>query len=163
MLTAIVAMSENNVIGKDNGLLWHLPEDLRRFRNLTTGHHIIMGRKTFDSLPCILPNRHHIVLSRDTFFVEEDERVTFVRSIGELLAIISPNEKYFVIGGGEIYRLLLPLCDTVHMTIIHRTIEGDTTFPLLSEKEWTIAEVEQGVVDNKNTLPHRYMTMKRAK
>lgn len=162
MLTAIVATSENHVIGKDNGLLWHLPEDLRRFRNLTTGHHIIMGRKTFDSLPGILPNRHHIVLSRETFLVEEDERVTFVRSIGELLGIINPNEKYFVIGGGEIYRLLLPLCDTVHMTIIHRTLEGDTTFPRLDDREWTIAEVEQGVVDSENLIPHRYITMKRA-
>ena len=162
MLTAIVAMSENNVIGKDNGLLWHLPEDLRRFRNLTTGHHIIMGRKTFESLPGVLPNRHHIVLSKDTFLVEEDERVTFVRSIGELLGVISPSEKYFVIGGGEIYRLLLPLCDTVHMTKIHRMIDGDTTFPLLNEKEWVVAEVEQGILDSENTLPHRYITMKRA-
>lgn len=162
MLTAIVAMSENNVIGKDNQLLWHLPEDLRRFRNLTTGHNIIMGRKTFESLPGILPNRHHIVLTKENFFVEDDKRVTFVSSIGGLLALIQSGEKYFVIGGGEIYRLLLPLCDTIYLTKIHRTIEGDTLFPLLNEKEWSIIDVEQGVVDSQNTLPHHFMTMKRA-
>lgn len=161
MLTAIVAMSENNVIGKDNGLPWHLPEDFRRFRNMTTGHNIIMGRKTFDSLPDILPNRHHIVLSRDAFLVENDKRVTFVRSIVELLGIIRPDEKYFVIGGGEVYRLLLPLCDTVHMTIIHRIIEGDTTFPELNQREWAVAEVEHGIVDSQNTIPHRFLTMRR--
>ena len=103
MLSIIVAVAKNNVIGKDNKLIWHLPEDLKRFKRITTGHTIIMGRKTFESLGRVLPNRKHIVLSKDKDFKVDDENVQVINDISLLGEYISSEEENFVIGGASIY------------------------------------------------------------
>jgi dihydrofolate reductase len=161
MISAIVAMAKNHVIGKDNRLLWHLPNDLKRFRKITDGHTLIMGRKTFESLPCILPNRHHIVMTKNQNYVVENDQVTIVHSIGELLSLLDYQKDYFVIGGGMIYQSLLPLCETLYITKINQDFEGDTLFPVLNLEEWEIIENIEGILDENNPLPHQFMTLKR--
>ncbi|PLS18871.1 dihydrofolate reductase [Bacillus sp. M6-12] len=160
-LSIVVAMSKNHVIGKDNQLLWHLPSDLKEFKKITTGHTIIMGRKTFESLPSILPERHHIVLTKNKEYQIDHEQVTVVHAIGELLSLIEWDKQYFVIGGGEIYKMLLPLCETIYVTKIHQEFTGDTVFPVLNLSEWDILKEEEGIMDEKNTLPHTFMTLQR--
>ena len=122
---AIAAMSANRVIGKDGALPWRLPEDMKFFRTVTTGHPIVMGRKTLDSLGRPLPNRRNIVLSRNTPPVEGAE---VVRSIEELDALGLTGDVY-VIGGAEIYRLLMPRCAAVYLTVLTAEAEGDAFFP----------------------------------
>ena len=122
---AIAAMSSNRVIGKDGTLPWRLPEDLKFFRQITTGHPIVMGRKTWDSLGRPLPNRRNIVLSRG---MTAPESVEVVRTVEELDALDLSGD-VFVIGGAEIYRLLLPRCAAVYLTHIHAPAEGDAFFP----------------------------------
>ena len=107
MLSIIAAISDNNVIGKDNKLLWHLPEDLKRFKELTTGHTIIMGRKTFESLGKVLPDRKHIIITRDTNYKVDDENVEIINEINELEKYINDDKEYFVIGGAIIYSQLI--------------------------------------------------------
>ena len=108
MLSIIVAIANDNVIGKDNKLIWHLPEDLKRFKRITTGHKIIMGRKTFESLGGILPNRKHIILCNDMEMNIDDENVEILKDISKLDKYIDSEEECFVIGGATIYRLLMP-------------------------------------------------------
>ena len=117
MLSIIVAIAKNNVIGKDNKLIWHLPEDLKRFKRLTTGHNIIMGRKTFESLGRVLPNRKHIVLCNDMKLDINDENVEIVDSIDKLKQYEEAEEENFVIGGATIYKLLLPFPITLLFAI----------------------------------------------
>jgi dihydrofolate reductase len=160
-ISAIVAISKNHVIGKDNQLLWHLPNDLKRFRKITTGHTIIMGRKTFESLPKILPDRNHIILTKNKDYVVESEQVTVLHSVGELLSLIQWDKDYYVIGGGKIYQALLPLCERLYITKIDKDFNGDTVFPIINLSEWDIKEDEEGLLDEKNTLPHSFMVLKR--
>jgi dihydrofolate reductase len=111
MLSIVVAVSENNVIGKDNKLLWHIPEDMKKFKELTTGKTIIMGRKTFESLGKVLPERKHVVLSRDPS--EElllNDQITIAEDVSKLNEYINSEEESFVIGGAIVYRLLMPYC-----------------------------------------------------
>ena len=131
-MKAIVAMSENRVIGAAGGIPWHLPEDFRFFKQTTLGHAIVMGRKTYDSLGKPLPGRQNIVLSRHLTPISG---VTLIHTREELLSLGIPSEEIFVIGGSEIYRLLLPDCDTIFVTHVHRVVEGDTFFPEF-EKEF---------------------------
>lgn len=135
-LNIIVAVAENGVIGGSNTLLWHISEDLRRFKQLTTGHPVIMGRKTFLSIGRPLPNRRNIVISR-----QADLQIEGCEVFGSLEAAIAACheasvEQAFVIGGGEIYRQALPLADRIHYTRVFRAYEGDTTFPSLDSAEW---------------------------
>ena len=120
MLSIIVAISENNVIGKDNKLLWHLPEDLKRFKELTTGHTIIMGRKTFESLGGILPNRKHIVITRDTNYKVENNNVEIMNDIQEIDKYVNDNEENFVIGGAIIYSQLIKKAQKMYITKIYK-------------------------------------------
>ena len=144
MLSIVVAISENNVIGKNNKLLWHIPEDMKRFKELTTGHTIIMGRKTFESLGKVLPDRRHIILTRDLGYVVNNENVEVVNDIEQLDRYIDRNEENFIIGGAIIYNQLLKKADKIYMTKIHKVFEGDAYFPKLSEVEWGEVEREQG-------------------
>ena len=144
MLSIVVAISENNVIGKNNKLLWHIPEDMKRFKELTTGHTIIMGRKTFESLGKVLPDRRHIILTRDLGYVVNNENVEVVNDIEQLDRYIDRNEENFIIGGAIIYNQLLKKADKIYMTKIHKVLEGDAYFPKLSEDEWEEVEREQG-------------------
>ena len=158
MLSIIVAVAENNVIGKDNKLIWHLPEDLKRFKKLTTGHTIIMGRKTFESLGRILPNRKHVILCNDMELNIEDENVEVLEDISMLKQYIDSTEENFVIGGATIYKLLLPYANKIYLTLIHEKFEGDVFFPEIDEREWKIVDTEKGLKDEKNPYDYEYIT-----
>ena len=136
MLSIIVAKAKNNVIGKNNKLLWNLPGDLKRFKNLTTGHTIIMGRKTFESIGRVLPNRKHVILSNNPDFKVENENVEIVHSVQDLQKYISDEEENFVIGGAMIYNLLMPYVTKLYVTEIEKDFEGDAVFPKINLEEW---------------------------
>lgn len=161
MLSIIVAVAENNVIGKDNKLVWHVPEDLKRFKKLTTGHTIIMGRKTFESLGRVLPNRKHIVLSNDKSFKIYHENVQVLNDFKLLKEYIHSKEENFVIGGASIYKLLMPYAKKMYITRIHQEFQGDVYFPEIQEQEWKIVEIEKGVTDEKNIYEYDYVTYER--
>ncbi len=158
MLSIVVAISENNVIGKDNKLLWHLPEDLKRFKELTTGHTIIMGRKTFESLGGILPNRKHIVITRDTNYKVENNNVEIMNDIQEIDKYVNDNEENFVIGGAIIYSQLIKKAQKMYITKIYKKFDGDAYFPKIDENEWEIIETKKGIKDEKNPFDYEYIT-----
>ena len=158
MLSIIVAISENNVIGKDNKLLWHLPEDLKRFKELTTGHTIIMGRKTFESLGGILPNRKHIVITRDTNYKVDNNNVEIMNDIQEIDKYVNDNEENFVIGGAIIYSQLIKKAQKMYITKIYKKFDGDAYFPKIDENEWEIIETKKGIKDEKNPFDYEYIT-----
>ena len=132
----VVAVSENNVIGKDHKLIWHIKEDLQLFKQITNGHFIVMGRKTFESLPGVLPNRTHLILTRDKNYKVDNERVIVFHELMELIQFIQTksDNKFYIIGGGEIYKLFLPIVQSLNVSLVHRTVEGDTFFPVISEE-----------------------------
>ena len=158
MISIIVAISKNNVIGKDNQLIWHLPEDLKRFKKLTTGHTIIMGRKTFESLGRVLPNRKHIILCNDADLNINDENVTIVDDINRLGEYINKEEENFIIGGATIYKLMLPKVDKLYITKINQEFDGDVYFPEISEENWKITQRVKGKKDEKNPYDYEYIT-----
>lgn len=158
MLSIIVAVAENNVIGKDNKLIWHLPEDLKRFKEVTTGHTIIMGRKTFESLGRILPNRKHVILCNDMKIDVENENVEILNDISMLDKYIESEEENFIIGGATIYKLLMPYAKKLYLTKIHEEFEGDVYFPIINEKEWKEIERIPGGKDEKNIYDYEYIT-----
>lgn len=161
MLSLIVAKAKNNIIGKDNQLIWHLPEDLKRFKKLTTGHTIIMGRKTFESLGRVLPNRHHIVLCNDANMKIDDENVEILEDISLLDKYIKDEEEHFVIGGATMYRLLMPYCTKMYITEINQEFDGDVSFPEINMSEWKVTEREKGLKDEKNPFDYEYVTYER--
>ncbi|MDB6096258.1 MAG: dfrA [Francisellaceae bacterium] len=144
-VSLIVAMSENAVIGKDNKLLWHIPEDLKHFKKLTLNKAIIMGRKTFQSIGRPLPKRLNIVLTKDLTFTQEG--IQIVHSLSEALKVATSynNEEIMVIGGEAIYQAFLPMADTIYRTLVHEYFEGDVRFPALNLEEWDIKELESHV------------------
>ena len=158
MLSIIVAISKNNVIGKDNKLIWHLPEDLKRFKKLTTGHTIIMGRKTFESLGRVLPNRKHIVITNNANIQIEDENVELIHDIKMLNKYINSEEENFIIGGATIYKLLMPYANKMYITRINEEFEGDVYFPELDKKVWKEIEREKGIRNEKNPFNYEYVT-----
>lgn len=157
IVSAIVAFSENYVIGANNKLLWHLPADLKRFKNLTTNHTIIMGRKTFDSIGKALPNRTNIIITRDKNW--KFEGVISVSNFEEAIEIAKQNNESetFVIGGGQIYDQNFQKFDKLYVTKIEKFYEGDTFFPIILENHWEIIESILGVLDDKNTIPHVFV------
>ena len=150
-LTLIVAVSENDVIGKDNDLIWRLRNDLKRFKALTSGHCIIMGRKTFESFPKPLPNRTHIVITRQENY-KAPEGVIIVNSLEAAIAETKQDENPFIIGGGEIYKQALAIVNTIEFTRVHHSFEGDTFFPSISENTWE----ETNRLFNKKDDQHQY-------
>jgi len=147
MISIIIAIAENYAIGKNNELLWHIPEDLKRFKKITTGHKVIMGKNTFLSLPVRpLRNRENIVLT--DIPGEVFEGCTVVYSLEEALDKCSPSEENFVIGGASIYQQLLPHTDRLYLTWVHKEFEGDAFFPVIDFKEWQIISKEDIPVDN---------------
>ena len=158
MLSIIVAKAKNNIIGKDNALIWHLPEDLKRFKKLTTGHTIIMGRKTFESLGRVLPNRHHIILCNDAQMSVENENVEILEDISMIDKYIKDSEEHFVIGGATMYKLLMPMCTKMYITEIDKDFEGDVSFPEINLNEWKETEREQGPEDGENSFKYEYVT-----
>ena len=161
MLSIIVAKAKNNVIGKNNQLIWHLPEDLKHFKELTTGHTIIMGKNTFESLGRVLPNRKHIVFANNGELDINDENVQTVSSIGEIQYLIDGNEESFVIGGAMMYKVLMPYCDKMYITEIDEEFYGDAKFPEIDLGKWKIIDEKIGVKDDKNVLNYRFVTYKK--
>lgn len=149
MIKLIVAISKNRIIGDSNKLIWHLPADLKRFKEVTTGHPIVMGRKTFQSIGRPLPNRRNIIITRDNTF--EVEGCEVVNSIEE--ALLLTNNDCFIIGGGEIYKQTLPIAEQIYMTVIEEEFQGDTKFPELN-RSWYISKKEDFSKEDKN--PYNY-------
>ncbi|MEH6763715.1 MAG: dihydrofolate reductase [Aequorivita antarctica] len=157
MITMIAAAGENNELGKDNGLLWHLPDDFKRFKQLTTGHHIIMGRKTFESFPRPLPNRTHLIITRNKDYKKEGAVV--VHSMEEALKISEKDDQPFIIGGGEIYKMGLPFADKIELSRVHGTFpDADTFFPSFSEKEWQLVSEVEHEKDERHKFSFSYQT-----
>ena len=158
MLSIIVAVANNNVIGKDNKLIWHLPEDLKRFKQITTGKNIIMGRKTFESLGRVLPNRKHIILCNDMEMDIDNENVEILDDISKLDKYINSDEENFVIGGATIYKLLMPYVNKLYITKINQDFEGDVYFPEIKEAEWKEISKEKGLKNDENPYDYEYIT-----
>ncbi|PVX50906.1 uncharacterized protein (TIGR00369 family) [Balneicella halophila] len=158
-LAIIVAIAENNAIGKDNDLLWHLPGDLKRFKQITTGHSIIMGRKTFESIGKPLPNRRSIVITNNKDY--KAEGVTVVHSISEALEVTKNEDEVFIIGGGKIYDLTLPLVHRMYLTIVHETFNADTFFPKIHMSDWNILEQEELPQNEKNPYKATFYKLER--
>lgn len=156
MIVMIAAASENNVLGKDNQLIWHLPDDFKRFKLLTTGHYIIMGRKTFESLPKLLPNRKHVIISRQKNY--QPEGCIVVNSINEAIAAIPQNQDAFIIGGGEIYKQSIDLTDKIELTRVHTTVEGDAFFPEIDQTVWKLESSEFHPKDDKHAFDFTFET-----
>ena len=161
MLSLIVAKAKNNTIGKDNKLLWHISDDLKRFEELTTGHVIIMGRKTFESLGRVLPNRKHIVFSQNPDFKVNDENVEIVHSMLQLQEYIEDDKENFVIGGAMIYNLLMPYVKKMYVTEIDKDFEGDTFFPRINDEIWKEVSRENGPEDLNSHFKYEYVVYER--
>ena len=156
MIKIIVAMSKNRVIGMDNSLIWHLPNDMKNFKKLTTGHAVVMGRKTYQSIGKPLPYRRNIIITRDPDF--EVEGCEVVNSLEEALLLCFSN--CFIIGGGEIYKQSLPIAHQIYMTQIDEEFEGDTTFPEL-DKSWYVSKKEDFNKDEKNNYNYSFIFYER--
>lgn len=156
MIIMIAAAAENNALGKNNELVWHLPNDFKRFKSLTTGHHIIMGRKTFESFPKPLPNRVHVIITRQENY--QPEGCIVVDSIEKAIAVCPEEDDSYVIGGGEIYNLALPFTDIIELTKVHHTFEADTFFPKINKNEWLLVESEENYKDEKHLYDYTYET-----
>lgn len=163
MLSIIVATANNNVIGKDNNLLWHISEDLKRFKEITSGNTIIMGRKTFESLPGILPNRKHIVITRDENFRVDSDMVEVIHNLDEVLyKYENSTEENFIIGGGEIYKATLPFAKKIYLTKVKKDFDGDTIFPNIDEDEWKIDFNSEEKLDPKSGLKFEFINLIKA-
>ena len=150
MFSIIVAHNENNIIGKDNKLLWHIPSDLKRFKELTMGKAMVMGRKTFESLPGVLPGRKHIVLTRSTDFTHSNENVEVINDFDSFVEKYkNSDEEVFVIGGGEIYKMFLPYTNKLYITEVTYNTDGDTSFPVIDKSEWNI-DFESEILEHKD-------------
>ena len=163
MLSIIVAKAKNNIIGKDNKMIWHLPEDLKHFKELTIGHTIIMGRKTFQSLEKPLPNRKHIIFSQNPDFKVNDENVEVVHSLLQIQDLIEGKEEAFVIGGAMIYNFLMPYVKKMYVTEIEKDFDGDTFFPSINSEVWKEVSREKGIRDENNDLDYYFVTYERIK
>lgn len=158
MLSIIVAIANENVIGKDNQLIWYLPEDLKRFKEITSGHKIIMGRKTFESLGRVLPNRKHIILCNDMEMDIDNENVEVLDDISKLDKYINSDEECFVIGGATIYKLLMPYANKMYITKINQDFKGDVWFPEIKEDTWKEISKERGIKNEENPYDYEYIT-----
>ena len=139
MLSIIVAEAQNHAIGRKNQLLWHISEDLKYFKKITSGHSVIMGHNTFESIGKPLPNRRNIVISEGA---EARENVTVVHSLEEAIRLTAREEESFIIGGGSIYKAALPYASRIYLTLIHADYEADTFFPVLDMREWRVISRE---------------------
>jgi dihydrofolate reductase len=157
MLTLIAAVSENNALGKNNQMIWHLPNDFKRFKTITTGHFIIMGRKTFESFPKPLPNRTHIIITNQKNY-SVPENCFSVSNLTKAIAICPKNEEIFIIGGGEIYKQAIDLANKIELTKVHATFEADTFFPDFDLERWELKAEEKHRKDEKHQFEYSFLT-----
>jgi dihydrofolate reductase len=158
--TIIVAVAENNAIGKDNQLLWHLSDDLKHFKSLTSGHHIIMGRKTFESFPKPLPNRTHIVITNQNDY-KVPHGIIVVNSLKEALDVAKEDPQPFIIGGGEIYKQSLTVVNKIELTRVHHNFEADTFFPVINTSIWKETSNLYHMKDDKNEFDYSFISYTR--
>ena len=156
MIIMIAAAAENNALGKNNDLVWHLPDDFKRFKELTSGHYIVMGRKTFESFPKLLPNRTHIIVTRQKNF--QPEHCIVVDSIEKALEFVPEDEDAFIIGGGEIYKQSLEHTDVIELTRVHDSFDADAYFPEINPENWQLVEEEYHPKDEKHLVDFTYQT-----
>lgn len=159
MITMIAAAGENNELGRNNELVWHLPDDFKRFKLLTSGHFIIMGRKTFESFPKLLPNRTHIIITRQKNY--RPKGCIVVKNMEEALEAAKTDSQPFIIGGGEIYRLGMPYAERIELTRVHGTFEADAFFPEINPDEWELAYSEFHPIDENHRYAFTYQTFER--
>ena len=159
IVTIVVAMGENNAIGKNNELLWYLPKDLRHFKTITKGHTVIMGRKTFESVGKPLPNRRNIIITRNTDLAIEGTEV--VHTLEDALELCKQGEEVFVIGGAEIYKIAMPHTDKIYLTVVHENFEADAFFPEIDHNLWLETASEKHLPDDKNNLSFTFSTLER--
>ncbi len=160
-ITLIAAVSKNNALGKDNDLLWHLPDDFKRFKTLTSGHKIIMGRKTFESLKKPLPNRTHIIITRDKDYTVNFESCIVVHAIEAAIKLVENDETSYIIGGGEIYRQSEKFANRLELTRVHKAFEADTFFPEIDLSDWKLIAEEYHPTDEKHKYDFTYLTYSR--
>ncbi|MGX7667452.1 dihydrofolate reductase [Flavobacterium pedocola] len=160
MIILIAAAAENNALGKDNDLIWHLPDDFKRFKQLTTGHYIIMGRKTFESFPKPLPNRTHVIISRQKNYAAPEGCIV-VSSLEQALTACPKEENIFIIGGGEIYRQSMEIADCIELTRVHTAPEADTFFPEIDSQDWKLVFEEFHNKDEKHQFDFTFLTYKK--
>lgn len=151
-ISIIAAMAENGVIGRGGELPWRLPDEMRYFVRTTTGHTVIMGRKTFESFGNPLPNRRNIVITRDLAYTPPGG-AEVAHSVGGALALAAGDERVFIAGGGEVYRQALPLADRLYLTVVHGAPEGDTHFPPFDEAQWELVEQTRHDADDRHAFP----------
>lgn len=155
-ITMVAAAAENNALGKNNELVWHLPDDFKRFKAITSHHHIIMGRKTFESFPKLLPNRTHIVITRQKDY--ERENVVVVHSLEEAIKHCAGQQDVFIIGGGEIYLQALSFADKIELTRVHESFEADAFFPEIDESKWELTHSDYHPKDDRHKFDFTYLT-----
>ena len=159
MITIIAAVAKNNALGKDNKLIWHLPADLIRFKKVTSGHHIIMGRKTFESLGKPLPNRTTIIISGNKNY--NAEGCVVVNSLNEALQIAKVDENPFILGGAEIYKQAIKIADVLDLTIVHQDFEADVFFPVIDKNIWKETSRQDFKANGKNKYNYSFVTYTR--
>ncbi len=162
VVSIIVATSLNNAIGKNNQLLWHLPADLKFFKNTTMGCPVIMGRKTFQSIGRTLPGRKNVVVTRDKNFNSDNQfDLIVVSSLDEALVKMHNEHEVFIIGGGEIYKQSIDITDNIYKTLVNTTIEGDVYFPEINLNEFDLTWEEKHLADEKNKFNYTYQKFER--
>lgn len=159
MLTMIAAAAENNALGKDNDLVWHLPDDFKRFKRLTSGHHIIMGRKTFESFPKLLPERTHVIITRKEDYNADGAIVT--NSLDEAIRVSKLDMQAFIIGGGEIYKMAMDVADKIELTRVHANFDADTYFPEIDSSKWKLLNEQFHPKDEKHKYSFSYLSYER--
>jgi len=158
-VSAVIAAAENNAIGKDNKLLWHLPNDLRFFKRITSGHTVIMGRKTYESVGMPLPNRRNVVITRQQHYALKDAEV--VHSIETALARCEGEAEVFIVGGAEIYKQAMPFTDRVYLTRVHASLPADTYFSGLDERDWKLISAEKHDPDERHAFGYTFEVYER--
>lgn len=156
MIITIAAIGINNELGKDNQLIWHLPNDFKRFKTFTTGHYIIMGRKTFESFPKPLPNRTHVIITRQKNYTVENCIV--VNSLKKAIAVCPKDEDVYIIGGGEIYNQSIDFADKLEITRVYHSFEADTFFPEIDASKWKLVSEEFHPKDEKHAYDFCFQT-----
>ncbi len=159
MIIIIAAIAQNNALGKDNQLIWHLPADLKRFKKVTSGHHVIMGRKTYESLGKPLPNRTNIIISRNKNFIAEGCIVK--NSLEDAIESAKKDSTPFILGGAEIYKQALEFADILDLTFVHHDFEADAFFPEIDPDIWAETSRQDFKADEKNKYDYSFVTYKR--
>ncbi|MCX2480144.1 dihydrofolate reductase [Pedobacter sp. MC2016-15] len=159
IISIMVAIAEDGAIGKNNQLLWHLPADLKHFKQTTSGHTVIMGRKTYDSVGKPLPNRRNIVISRNASL--EIPGVELVTDLESAIALCDENEEVFIVGGAQIYRMAMGITDKIYLTVVKGTFDADTYFPPIDPKFWEETDKISFEADEKNAWPYTFSTLLR--